>query len=410
MSLRKSYLLLLILLSFVHSPDTLAQVNSFCQAHADSLYCKIPSLFGNAVVNPLEPLDQALATQLTLVPLASPASGIVYIETADNKLPQPSGTETFGPVLTERGETLFSKKLFVAATYQRFRFNSLDGVNLKQIPMIFDFCTTAGQCGPIATIVRTDVHLNQYALFATYGITNWLDTSIALPILNVTIAANGVNCVQPYCSFTTPGGVTVAFQNNEVSGSATGIGDIILRGKASVIASTKYKLAIGCDVRLPSGDALNFLGAGAPGVKPFEAVSRTGRLSPHVNIAYQWNGNSLLAGAVAGTKGKLPDVLSYAVGADWAAVRNLTVSADYLGEHVIDASRLKQITTLNVPNTTSAIGSFNTTRAAFGFKWKPMKELLVSGNMLFKFDHNGLHHTAVPLIGISYTWDLRRNQ
>ena len=213
MSLRKSYFLLLILVSFMHCPNTLAQVNSFCQAHANTLYCKIPSLFGDAVVNPLEPLDQALATQLTLVPLASPASGIVYIMTPDTKLPQQSGTETFGPVLTERGETLYSKKLFVAATYQRFRFNSLDGVNLKQIPMLFEFCTTAGQCGPIATIVRTDAHLDQYALFGTYGVTNWLDTSIALPIVKVTVAANGVSCVQPYCSFTTPGGTTVSFQN-----------------------------------------------------------------------------------------------------------------------------------------------------------------------------------------------------
>jgi hypothetical protein len=404
MSVPQRYFLLLIFVWTMHCPNALAQVNSFCQAHANTLYCKIPSLFGNAVVNPLEPLDQALATQLTLVPLASPASGIVYIKTPDNKLPQPSGTETFGPVLTERGETLFRKKLFVAATYQRFRFNSLDGINLKQIPMIFQFCTAAGQCGPIATIVRTDAHLDQYALFGTYGVTSWLDTSIALPIVKVTVAANGVSCVQPYCSFTTPDGTTVSLKNEQVSGSATGIGDIVIRAKASAIASEKYKLAVGCDVRLPSGDALNFLGTGTVGVKPFEAVSRSGRLSPHVNVAYQWNGSSLLAGAVAGTKGDLPDILSYAVGADWAAVRELTVSADYLGEHVIDASRLKQITTLNLPNTTSALGTFDTSRAAFGFKWKPAKELLVSGNLLVKFDHNGLRHTAVPLIGISYTF------
>jgi hypothetical protein len=188
--MRKSHFVLLALVNLIPCFHVLAQVNSFCQAHADTLYCKIPSLFGNAAVNPLEPLDQALATQLTLVPLASPASGIVYIKNPATKLPVPSGTETFGPVLTERGETLYKGKLFVAATYQRFRFDSLDGINLKQIPMIFEFCITAtGQCGPIATIVRTDAHLNQYAMFATYGVTDWLDASIAVPILNVTAAS-----------------------------------------------------------------------------------------------------------------------------------------------------------------------------------------------------------------------------
>jgi Putative MetA-pathway of phenol degradation len=381
-----------------------AQVNSFCQAHAETLYCKIPSLFGQPVVNPLQPLNQALATQLTLVPLASPASGIVYIKNAATKLPVPSGTETFGPVLTERGETLYSRKLFVAAVYQRFRFDSLDGVNLKQIPMLFYFCNVDGQCGPIATIVRVDAHLDQYAIFGTYGVTNWLDASVAVPILKVSLAANGVRCVQPYCSFLAPDGKTTTFQNAAVEGSATGIGDVVLRAKASVFEAGKFKFAVGTDVRIPSGDALNFLGAGSPGVKLFEAFSRSGKFSPHLNVAYQWNGNSLLAGAVAGEEGKLPEVLSYALGADVAVLKHLTVSADYLGEHVLSASRLARVTTLGIPNTTASSGSFDTVRGALGFKWNPVKNLLVSGNVLAKFDHNGLHHTAVPLVGISYTF------
>ena len=381
-----------------------AQANSFCQAHADTIYCKIPSLFGTPVVNPLQPLDQALATQLTLVPLASPASGIVYTKNPATKLPVPSGTETFGPVLTERGETLYMRKLFLAAVYQRFRFTSLDGVNLKQIPMLFYFCDTNGQCGPIAVIVRLDVHLDQYAVFATFGLTSWLDVSVAAPILKVSLGAEGVRCVEPYCSFLSPGGSTITFQNAAVQGSATGIGDILLRAKASIFETGKFKCALGVDVRVPSGDALNFLGAGSPGVKPFEAFSRSGRFSPHLNVAYQWNGNSQLAGAAAGQKGKLPEVLSYAAGADVATSRNLTVSADYLGEHVLSASRLARVTTLGIPNTVASSGGFDTVRGALGFKWKPVRDLLISGNALAKFDHNGVRHKVVPLAGISYTF------
>jgi hypothetical protein len=381
-----------------------AQTNSFCQAHPDTLYCKIQSLFGTPVVNPLQPLDQALATQLTLVPLASPASGIVYTKNPATKLPIPSGTETFGPVLTERGETLYMKKLFLAATYQRFRFSSLDGVNLKEIPMLFYFCNDDGQCGPIAVIVRVDVHLDQYAIFATYGVTNWLDASVAMPILRVSLGAGGVNCVEPYCSFQSPDGSITEFQNAAVKGSATGIGDIILRAKASVFEARKFKFAVGVDIRVPSGDALNFLGAGAAGVKPFEALSRSGKFSPHLNVAYQWNGESVLAGAGQGQKGKLPEVLSYAAGADVAATRDLTLSADYLGEHVLNASRLESVTTLGIPNTVASNGNFDTVRGAIGFKWKPLMDLLITGNALAKFDHNGLRHEVVPLAGISYTF------
>jgi hypothetical protein len=107
---------------------------------------------------------------------------------------------------------------------------------------------------------------------------------------------------------------------------------------------------------------------------------------------------------VAGEEGKLPEVLSYALGADVAVLKNLTVSADYLGEHVLNATRLARVTTLGVPNTTANSGNFDTARGALGFKWKPAKELLVTGNVLAKFDHNGLHHTVVPLVGISYTF------
>ena len=397
-------LLFLAMIGVTCVPCGIAQVNSFCQAHSQTLYCKIPSLFGNAVINPLEPLDESLGTQLTLVPLASPASGIVYSKDPATKLPMASGTETLGPVLTERGETLYHGKLFLASTYQRFRFNSLDGVNFKHIPMLFDFCTTGGQCGPIATIIRTDAHLDQYAFFGTYGVTNWLDVSAALPIARVSVDASGVSCVAPYCSFTTSGGITVAFQTAEVSGSSFGIGDVVVRAKASLFKFEKVKLAIGSDVRLPSGDTLNFLGAGSPGVKPFVAFSRAGRIAPHVNLAYQWNGHSYLAGAVSGEKGKLPTNFAYNGGLDIGVRPYLTVALDYLGEHVVNASRLARITTMGIPNTVAAEGSFDSSRGGFGLKWKPTKELLITANVLQKFDHNGLHHTAVPLAGISYTF------
>jgi hypothetical protein len=404
MRICKSHTLLLILATVICPGYALAQVNSFCQARADSLYCKIPALFGDAVVNPLQPLDESLGTQLTLEPLASPASGIVYTKNPATKLPVAAGTETFGPVLSERGETLYEKKLFIAFTAQRYRINSLDGINLKTVPMIFSFCTPAGQCGPIAAIVRTDAHLDQFAVFGTYGINSWLDVSVAVPILKVSVSASGVSCVQPYCSFTTPGGVTVSFQSTEVAGSATGIGDIVLRAKASVFESHKFKLAVGADVRIATGNPLNFLGAGSTGVKPFEALSRSGRFSPHLNVAYQWNGDSLLAGAIAGEKGQMPEVFSYVGGADVAASKRLTFSADFLGEHVINVARLGRTTSLGLPNIALAQGTFNAQRGALGFKWKPVKEILISGNVLAKFDHNGAHYSPVPFAGISYTF------
>lgn len=396
--------LLLGALAFAYTHSALAQGNTFCTDHSTSLYCKLPSLYGTAQVNPLLAVDEALGTQLTLVPLASPASGIVYVIDPSLKLPRASGTETLGPVLTERGETLYHGKLFIASTYQRFRFNSLDGVNFKNIPTIFEFCTTAGQCGPIAVVSRIDAHLEQYAVFGTYGVTNWLDVSAALPIATVTLDVEGTSCIAPYCSFTTAGGTTVSFQKASQGGTGSGIGDVVLRAKAHPVKMEKYALAIGSDVRLPTGDSLNFLGAGSTGVKPFLAISRSGRVSPHVNLSYQWNGASYLGASVEGEKGAMPKNFGYTGGIDAGVTKSLTLSADYLGEHVINAARLAQVTTMGVSDTSPAQGSFDAVRGALGFKWLAWRQLIITGNVLQKFDHNGLHHTAVPLAGISYTF------
>ena len=121
-----------------------------------------------------------------MVPLASPASGIVYTTDPSLKIPVATGTETFGPVLVERGETLGARKLFVAFTYQHtFSFSSSDSVNLKNIPILFDVCDPDnGQCAPIATINRIEPTINQYAFFGTYGIASRVDVSVAVPLID----------------------------------------------------------------------------------------------------------------------------------------------------------------------------------------------------------------------------------
>ena len=54
---------------------------------------------------------------------------------------------------------------------------------------------------------------------------------------------------------------------------------------------------LGLDLRVPTGDEENLLGAGAPGVKPFMAWSASyDTFSPHFNFGYLWNGSSILAG------------------------------------------------------------------------------------------------------------------
>ena len=404
----KQYLaVVLTFLGLLLGKDVSAQTvnggSTFCASHSSTLYCILPILYANAQPNPFASLTAAFASQLTQVPLASPASGIIYTLNPALAIPVRTGQETYGPVLTERGDTIGHRNLFVASTYQHFEFDSLDGLSLKQIPVVFNFCNSTGQCAPIGTINRVDLKVNQLAFFATYGLFQKLDLSVAVPINEVMMAAQGVSCT--ICAGPTgPNNIQYDFAPMKSANQATGLGDVVVRVKYQVVSGEKYKVALGGDFRLSTGDELNFLGTGTTGYKPFAAVSRGGLLSPHLNVSYQRNGNSVLGGTATGQPGKLPDNLAYAVGIDAAALKRLTVAVDFIGEHVFNQLRIQPITTLGVPDIALTSGSFNTAKIAGGIKYNPMGELLISVNGLWRLDENGLKNKAVPLAGISYTF------
>ena len=85
----------------------------------------------------------------------------------------------------------------------------------------------------------------------------------------------------------------------------------MVRLKGTPVHGEAGALALGFDVRFPTGNEQDFLGLGAYALRPFLAASFShGRASSHVNFAYVWNGKSVLAGDPAtGTKEDMPDQL-----------------------------------------------------------------------------------------------------
>lgn len=407
-----SWVAMWLWLPVLHGQTITPGVPAYCTNRPNDLYCLLPILFDEANPNPFTPITSAFATQLTQLPLASPASGIIYSYDPRSGVPRRVGQETYGPVLTERGDTIGRERLFIAFTYQRFTFGSIDGIGLKDIPVVFNVCSVTGQCAPIGTTDRLGLTVNQYAFFGTFGLASRIDFSMAVPINNVGESAAGVNCAPcdgPY-DFSNPSKpIQYDFKPASQSGSRTGVGDLVFRIKGLVFRADKYKIALGGDFRAPTGDALNFLGSGAVGVRPFLAFSRGGTFAPHINVAYQWNGSSILGSAVAGDSANLPSDVFYSGGVDWAIAPKVTLAVDYLGDHVSSQYRLKRVATTVSPGTTvpdvaAVKGNFDTAKGPIGLKYNPVKNLLITGNVLFRMDHNGLRNNPVPLAGISYTF------
>src|SRR5215469_2779590 len=92
--------------------------------------------FQAASLASFSPMTAEIGTQISEIPITSPASGFIFSFNPSLGVVSQT-TQNFGPILTERAETIGRHRLFVGFTYQYFDFNRLDGVNLRNFGAVF---------------------------------------------------------------------------------------------------------------------------------------------------------------------------------------------------------------------------------------------------------------------------------
>ena len=414
-------------------------------------------------------LNASIATALSVIPLASPASGVIEKTDASGNPILANGT--LGTIFTERAETIGKNRLFIGFTHQDYHFTELNGQSLNNLTLLYTggFSSSLSSNGQTLVTVPTtfrvgaDVRLSQDIAFITYGLTNRLDVSVGLPLVHAAVAArtydgqiwagNGVGTPTCWCADTfTPGAPTLYEpQIGQSSFSKTGFGDLLLRMKGTVIERQNLALAVGGDVRFPTGDASNYLGTGTTSVKPFMALSVYTRplangiiFAPHINLGWQFSGKSILGGTLSGTntnitladgstftyvsapftstKGYLPDVFNWAVGSEIAFGKRFTLVADVLGNQIGWIHGVPNTMTESIANQyppappnslapASASGlvsagkvSYGEYNGAFGSKARIVGNLVLTFNALVRFDNNGLTARFAPLYGLGYSF------
>lgn len=377
--------------------------------------------FNSAFQSEFTQFNIALASQLANVSLPSPASGYTYAFDPSLGVFRRS-TQSFGPILADRAETIGRRKFTFGFNYQRFSFDSIEGVDLGDVPAVFThdgFQLGGGRRDVVTTSNAIEARVAQFNAFFSYGLTDRLDVSLALPIVDAelrvasraTIRRVGTGSSLAVHFFRDASGGFGDRRDFAASGSASGIGDVILRLKGAAPKSGPTSLALSVDVRFPTGDELDLLGSGAYGFKPVLAVSwAVKKVSPHLNLGYQWNGRSVLAGDVAKrTKGDLPNQFLYTGGVDIGLGDKLTLALDVLGQRVVDSPRLVRSTFTaangeTFPQIGFERGSFNVTNGAVGLKVNSGGSLLLDFNVLFKLDNGGLRDKVTPLLGFEYSF------
>jgi hypothetical protein len=424
----------------------------------------------NSFILNVTALSAAVGGQLGELPLVSPASGIAFSFDKSLGVFVPS-EYNFGPVLSERAGTIGRHKILFGFAYQAFDFDKLDGVDLKNLHAAFaqaplGTCSPLGGAGPqnesgcafirdtLVTTNNIDLRVNQYTTFVSFGLTSRLDVSVAIPIVNVRMAVtsnasihnNGLDDGFQFVAFPNgPACASACFNRTFFNASgASGIGDITLRAKYNIWKGEKAGLAVGTDVRLPTGDSLNYLGSGAYGIKPFGAFSTNiNRFSAHLNAGYEWNGQSFLAGNIApapdpvtgvtpaSSKASLPSQFFYTAGGEVGIFKRLSGAVDFLGAHYFNAPRIQATTFTELPacdptkvnsvptpvcnpgqfTTNSTVDAniqqikagYSTEDLAVGLRFRPFGKLLLTANGIVKLNDAGLRSKFVPLLGISYS-------
>lgn len=384
---------------------------------------------GDASLVPLDQLNSELANQLSTFPLASSAGGFAYqLDPALGVLTR--ATDSFGPIYADRADTIGKGKFAMGLNFSHFAFSDIDGLSLRdgdaQIVLRHQDLPPVGCClrpffegDVIQTQLFLKIQTDITAFTLSYGVTDRLDIGAAIPIVRVQIEARTDATINKLASGATPGTVNIHVfpngQNSETfeqSGSASGVGDVVLRGKYRLTSNPRVGLALGLDVRLPTGEERDLLGTGSTQVKGFLIGSgHLGAFSPHINAGYTWSSRN----------GSIPDEIDYTAGFDWAFSPRLTFVVDALGRTVRNGQVLREVDTVfqyNVnpatdpvdlrsatlkqlvatkQDTTSLLGSV-------GFKVNPVGNLLVTVNGLFSLNNRGLQPKFAPLIGMDYSF------
>ena len=377
--------------------------------------------FNSAFESEFSQFGTALTGQIVSLPLPAPASGFTYQFDPGLGVFTRS-TSSFGPILAERADTIGARRVSLGFAYQRLAFDSIENIDLDSVPAVFTHDNAelrGGREDVITTVNSIDSEVTRSAVFLTYGVTNDLDVSIAVPYISTDIVVTSDATIQrvgttiPEIHFFRAADDTIGSRRIFTAfGHASGIGDITIRMKQAIKRSPRSGFALGLDLRLPSGDEKNLLGTGAPAVQPFVAWSATyGALAPHINVGYQWNGSSILAGDIdTGVSEDLPDVAVYAVGAVVAVHPRVTLALDVLGRYIIDSPRvrLSDFHALDgrsvFPNITFDTGSINELSSAAGLKINIAGRLLLNTNLLMRLNSAGLRDKISPLVGIEYAF------
>jgi len=328
-----------------------------------------------------------LQNELARLPINSPASGFVY------RLDPDIGatvrlSDSFGPFFMERSLTIGSRQAAIGVAFTSSSFTAIDGRNLRDATLVSTASRFVGETTPFDVETLTlRLRTQAFTLSGTYGLGDRFDVSAAVPF--VTIAMDGER-VDTYRG-------DAAVQATATA-SASGIGDMIVRGKFTVFRRGASGVAVQAEALLPTGDEANLLGSGETIFTPRVIGSyERSWVALHGSAGYSFGG----ASDAADVSGAITVAASPRITFTGECLARRLSTSNQLVDAVAPHPSLVGIETIRL-----SAREVVTTRAVVvgGVRWNPGGRWLFSANILHPLTTAGLNSRWVGSITIDYSF------
>lgn len=282
-------------------------------------------------------LTQSIGKSTANLPISATSSGTTFRIVGG--LPVRTSTSA-GPIYAERSQTLGRGRFFLGANVSGISFTTLNGAPVEDLRFNFghEDVGNPGLGDPsfendmISTRVSLDVDVQVAAVFATWGILDFVDLGVAVPFVRTSIEGASEAQISPFGptalhNFNGDINNPVLRAATSVTGAATGIGDLVGRLKINLGQGAKAGVALLGDIRFPTGREEDLLGSGSTSIRALAILStQFGNFAPHLNGGYAARTDTLQNDAILATLG------FDALVAPWATVAFDLVSEWQVGD------------------------------------------------------------------------------
>lgn len=332
-------------------------------------------------------LTRALLVSLSTLPTTSSSGGFLYQFNPALGVPE-RVSGSFGPIFVERSRTAGASRASLGLSYQYASFDRLDALDLTSGTLVTTANQFTGAGAPFdVETLKLRIRASTMTVWGSVGVTDRVDISAALPV--VALSLDGVRVDTYYGQ---------AVQEAEATASTVSLADMLVRTKIGIVNGPGGGVAVGADLRLPTGREDSLTGAGKAGIRGFAVTSfEHGPVSAHVQAGV--------------TRGGASDQVDYGVALAVSPAAALTVSAELFGRRFSELGGIGQSIAPHpsLPNVETlrlvAVGtSSNTALAAFGFKWNMSASWLVSAHLALPVTAGGLRARFSPAISLEHAF------